>query len=385
MGSNPITPGDGTADGQTSELAAPFFYHISPDPLPYGWEPSGIYERSDHGILGDRDDTESGTNEILQDISHCFNCGNPEHKVPDCPFRLDRDLIALSRQYYLFFQGTLGLGNFQRIHTVEASRQERLNWLEDFEPGKIQGDLLKEALESSNEEWLRNISLWGYPPGWISENHPRERIRSRIWEEDSGDLADDLDDDSFFEIHGDGHTVETVSFQGAFQAITHSPANAGSTTIRTRSDTNSPYSNPSPHDSESTEYEPPQHLPPPQPIRWANYPPSYFSSDHLIPYIPPRRNTEPWSSTLFANTETYLYQFHTRPPSPPEEEPPPLPPSETPPPLAITPVPPSPPPLPLLQQGIHSHPGFPTHRQSSISECSQIDTYDSDMELSDSE
>ena len=385
MGPKPIIPGNGAADGQTSELAAPFFYHISPDPLPYGWEPSGIYQRADHGILGDQDDTESGTNETLQDSAHCFNCGHPEHKVPDCPFRPDRDLIALSRQYYLFFQGTLGLGKFQRIHTVEASRQERLNWLEEFEPGNIQGGPLKEALESSNEEWLRNISLWGYPPGWISETHPREIIRSRIWEENNGDVADDLEGDSFFEIHGDGHAVETVSFQGAFQAITHSPVNASSTTQDTHSDTSSPSFNPSSHDSESTDCELPQHFPPPQPIRWANYPPSYFSSHHLIPYVPPLRSTESWSSTLFADTETYLYQFHSRPPPPPEEEPPPLPPPVAPPPLPITSVPPSPPPPPPLQQGIHPHPGFPTHGQSSISECSQIDASDSDMELSDSE
>lgn len=385
MGPKPIPSGDGAADGQTSELAAPFFYHISSDPLPYGWEPSGIYQRADHGILGDQDDTESGTNETLQDSVHCFNCGHPEHKVPDCPFRPDRDLIALSRQYYLFFQGTLGLGKFQRIHAVEASRQERLNWLEEFEPGNIQGGPLKEALESSNEEWLRNISLWGYPPGWISETHPREIIRSRIWEENNGDVADDLEGDSFFEIHGDGHAVETVSFQGAFQAITHSPVNASSTTQDTHSDTSSPCSNPSSHDSESTDCEPPQHFPPLQPIRWANYPPSYFSSHHLIPYVPPLRSTESWSSTLFADTETYLYQFHSRPPPPPEEEPPPLPPPVAPPPLPITSVPPSPPPPPPLQQGIHPHPGFPTQRQSSISECSQIDTSDSDMELSDSE
>ncbi|KIM48689.1 hypothetical protein M413DRAFT_83920 [Hebeloma cylindrosporum] len=386
MGPESTTPGDGVADGQTSELAAPFFYHISPDPLPYGWEPSGIYQRADHGILGDQDDTtESATIETLQDNSQCFNCGNPEHKVPDCPFRPDRDLIALSRQYYQFFQGTLGLAKFQRIHAVEASRQERLNWLEEFEPGKIQGALLKEALESSNEEWLRNISVWGYPSGWISENHPRERIRYLIWEENNGDIADDLDGDSFFEIHGDGHAVETVSFQGAFQAITHSSVDAGSATpgaipSHTVSDTSSLSSKTSSHDSEAVECEPPQ---PPQLVRWANYPPSYFSSHHLIPYIPPRRNTESWSSTSFADTEAYIYQFHSRPPPPPDEEPPPLPPSMAPPPLPTTHVLPSSPPPP--QQGIHSHPGFPTHGQSPISQSSQIDPSDSDMELSDSE
>ena len=383
MGPKPNIPGDGASDGETSELAALFFYHVSPDPLPHGWEPSGIYQRADHGILGDQDDTtQSGAIEILEDPSHCFNCGHPEHKVSECPFRLNRDLISLSRQYYQFFKGTLGLGNFQRIHIVESSRQERLNWLEEFEPGKIQGNLLKEALDSSNEEWLRNISLWGYPPGWISEDHPRERIRFRIWEENHGGVEDDLDD-SFFEIHGDGCVVETVSFQGAFQAIPHSPLNAGSTTpgtlpSHTRSDTSSPYSNPSSH--ESVDCEPPQYSPP-QPRRWANYPPSYFSSLHLIPYIPPPRNTEPWSSTLFESTESYLYQFYSQPPPPPEEVPPPLPP----PPLPITSIPLLPQPSPLLQQSIHAYPDFPTPGQSSISKYSHNDTSDSDMELSDSE
>jgi len=392
MGPEPNTPGNGAVNGQTPELAVPFFYHTSPEPLPYGWEPFGIYQRSDHAVLGDEDNaTEFDTIENPQDTSRCFNCGNPDHKIPDCPFRLDRDLIALSRQYYQFFQGTIGLGKFQRIHTVEASRQERLNWLEEFEPGRIQGELLKEALESSNEEWLKNISLWGYPPGWITETDPRDKIISLIWEENYGNVENDLHDESFFEIHGDEDVIEAVSFRGAFQAIDHSPrrTNTGNTSSSTKfpltsSQTRpgSPYLNSSSSESESIETGP-SPCPPPRPIpsRWANYPLSYFSSQHLIPYVPPFRNTETWSSTLFENTESYLHQFHSQPPPPPAEEPPPLPPSEAHPPLPPTSIPLPPPALP--PQCIHPTHCFPAHRPSPISNSIQIDAYESDMELSD--
>ncbi|KAF8969659.1 hypothetical protein BDZ97DRAFT_1794503 [Flammula alnicola] len=288
MGSESGTAGGGgSADGQ-AELAPSFFYHLSPDLLPYGWEPYGIYERADLDVLGvEVGLSENGGDSESTDRSRCFNCGDPDHKVTECRFRLNRELIALARQYYQFHQGSLGLGNWQRIHAVEAWRQQRLHWLED---------------EYGNEdEWLKNISVWGYPRGWVSETDPRDRVRARIWNENEGDVDDELDGDALFEIHG------TVILSSNSQS------------------TNSSYRSPSSTNG--------------VPIRWAHYPSSYFSSQHLVLYVPPTRR-EPWSSTLFENTDAYLHQFYNaQQPPPPPDEPPPLPPSSPPPPL---------PPLPFL-------------------------------------
>ncbi|KAF8163631.1 hypothetical protein B0H34DRAFT_795314 [Crassisporium funariophilum] len=296
-------------------------------------EPAGIYERADLETLGGQIDDEAGRDkgESL-DRSRCFNCGDPDHKVTDCPFRVNRELIALSRQYYQFYQGTLGLGNWKRIHTVEAWRQQRLNWLEEFEPGKIKGELLKDALASGNEEWLRNIANWGYPPGWIRATDPRECVRDRIWSENNGGITDELDDDEPFEIHGDD-IVESISFRDAFQQNKHpgdfnrvGGVSAGSSSSSVSD--NSPI--PSPSSVKAT-------LPlTVSLVRWAIYPPSYFSSQALIPYTPPAPPAppEPWYSDVFENTTMYANQFspsfwHSSqpPPPPPQDEPPPLPPS----------------------------------------------------------
>ncbi|KAF8197535.1 hypothetical protein BJ912DRAFT_1020845 [Pholiota molesta] len=287
----------GRGDGQ-AELAPPFFYHLSPDPLPHGWEPYGIYQRVGDDVLGAEAELPEGAES--QDRSRCFNCGDPDHKITE----------SLARQYYQFYQPNSGLG-WKRLHTVEAWRQQRLDWLEAFEPGKIKGDLLKEALSAkyaNEDEWLKNISVWGYPRGWLSESDPRERIRTRIWNENEGDIDDEDEDDVPFEIHGDDDAVETVSFQDAFRTVEHDQKHLHLHRLKGAS-----------------------------PIRWANYPPSYFSSQHLVLYTPPLPK-EPWSSTIFENTDAYLHQFHQPPPPPPSDEPPPLPPSPPPPP------PPGPPP-----------------------------------------
>ena len=164
---------------QASELVLPFFTDLSP--YTYGWESSGIYERADADVLGTQTENEKDENEVDPTSRvRCFNCGHPDHKVTECPFRANRELIALSRQYYEYSQGARGFANSQRFHAVEAWRQQRLTWLEEFEPGIIKGELLKEALSSSNEEWLKNISVWGYPLGWVSHIDPRERDRKSV-------------------------------------------------------------------------------------------------------------------------------------------------------------------------------------------------------------
>ncbi|KAF9484640.1 hypothetical protein BDN70DRAFT_80852 [Pholiota conissans] len=285
-------------DGQgQSEITPSFFYHPTPDLLPHGWEPYGIYHRAEDDILGaDVEPSEGGEPE---DRSRCFNCGDPNHKISECHFRLNRELIALARQYYQFYQPNSGLG-WKRIHAVEAWRQQRLDWLEEFEPGKIKGELLKEALSAdyaNEDEWLKNISVWGYPRGWLSESDPRERVKLRIWNENEGEIIDGEDDDVPFEIHGDD-VVETVSFQDAFRIIEHGQKPQSPSPKRSASE--STLSGCGPSSSKES-------------VRWADYPSSYFSSQHLVLYEPPPPK-ESWPSTIFENTDAYLHQFYQLPP-----------------------------------------------------------------------
>ncbi|KAH9484420.1 Zinc finger CCHC domain-containing protein 8 [Psilocybe cubensis] len=382
MGSEPNTVGNN--GDQTNELGPLFFYHSSAEPIPGFYELYGVYERSDTNVLGDDVDGESTDHQLDSDQSRCFNCGEPDHKVTECPLRLNRELIALSRQYYQFKQGTLGTGNWQRIHAVEAWRQQRLNWLEEFEPGKIKGELLKEALGTYNEEWLRNISVWGYPPGWISPIDPRERVRSRIWNEIDGDIEGELDDSTPFEIHGDDDHIDQVSFGDTFKItrltdIKHEDQ-SGSEDSSSRHLSSSASSS----DEESRDE-------PLVPIRWANYPPSYFSSQHLIPYKSPPPS-ETWYSTRFENTTAYLCQFSyygSQPPPPPSEEPPPLPPPfdpPPPPPPSMPPPPSSPPPPPPPAKVLsHASAPLPDKPKDLTLENDQADLSECDMDFSDSE
>ncbi|KAF8809010.1 hypothetical protein BYT27DRAFT_7232397 [Phlegmacium glaucopus] len=308
---------------QASELVFPFFADLSP----YGWESFVFYERTDTDILGTRTEKENDEDDVdpTANRSRCFNCGHPDHKVTECPFRANRELIALSRQYYEFYQSARGLGNSQRLHTVEAWRQQRLNWLEEFEPGIIKGELLTDAVSNSNDEWLKNISVWGYPLGWVSHLDPRERVRDRIWSENDGDVAEELETEESFQIHGDEEVVELVSFKDAFHQHDHS-TNSPQSEIDVEAmlkRTPTPTSSLSGFASRSPSAPP---LPSVSPVRWATYPTSYFCSQALVLYTPPTRN-EPWYSGVFNNTDEYLNQFSaSNQPPPPQDEPPPLPP-----------------------------------------------------------
>ncbi|EEB88171.1 hypothetical protein MPER_14137, partial [Moniliophthora perniciosa FA553] len=53
-----------------------------------------------------------------------------------------------------------------------------------------------DAQAHAQAEWLRNMALWGYPPGWTTQNgrSPQETVRERIQYQ----FAGDEDDDEFY-------------------------------------------------------------------------------------------------------------------------------------------------------------------------------------------
>ena len=294
----PTTTGDGSSGEAVEPYSVPFFYQSTPGPYSYTWEQSCVYHRADCMVLGETSSPlEDTADDVPQDISHCFNCGDPNHKVSACHLPSNRELIALSRQYHQFFHGNPP--QWKRIHSVESWRQQRLDWLEIFAPGEIRGQLLHSALTDSREEWLKNICAWGYPPGWISVDDPRERARARIWSEHDADM-DSLD---MLKIFGEDDTVDEISF--SFNGTHENGETNKDGEVTGMDNKNAPSPNllldKSPVNVNSSEFST-------QTKRWATYPNSYFSSDFLIPYTPPVVTSSPpaWDDTSFANTSAYL-------------------------------------------------------------------------------
>ncbi|KAI0672695.1 hypothetical protein C8Q78DRAFT_1152141 [Trametes maxima] len=159
-----------------------------------------LYERHHGEVLGEEAEGE----EDHTGVRRCFNCGSPGHMVSGCEEPFNGALVALSRQMFDFYHGGLR-GPLQRIHEAVAQRHQRLLWLDEFEPGQIKGTLLREALGLREGDlgrdalWLRRISVWAYPPGWVGEHDPREDVRGIITEgpRASGESCD-------FTIFGEG-------------------------------------------------------------------------------------------------------------------------------------------------------------------------------------
>ncbi|CDO70019.1 hypothetical protein BN946_scf184354.g21 [Trametes cinnabarina] len=158
-------------------------------------------------VLGAEDKVEDG----ITDVRRCFNCGSPDHVLSACLEPIDRALVSLTRQLFNFYRGDSG-GPFQRIHEVEQWRQQRLQWLDEFEPGQIKGAVLREALglkegdHGEGVEWLQNMACWGYPPGWVGTRDPREHVWERL-----ANAADEESDEEYdFTIVGDDEEEHMV-------------------------------------------------------------------------------------------------------------------------------------------------------------------------------
>ncbi|KAI0658818.1 hypothetical protein C8Q70DRAFT_990766 [Cubamyces menziesii] len=213
-----------------------------------------VYHRQCDEVLGEEEEEEEDEG---GDVHRCFNCGSPDHVLSACPEPIDRALVSLSRQLFNFYRGGSG-GPFQRVHEVEHWRQQRLQWLDNFEPGQIKGLLLRDALGlregdvGEHVEWLKNMACWGYPPGWIGVRDPRERVFEIIT-----DGRGDSDEECEFTIVGDeGHECLRLPPQDATSV-------GASKQSREREE---------PLDSQRA------------PRRWAAYPDSYFLWSKLAVY-----------------------------------------------------------------------------------------------------
>ncbi|KAF9227573.1 hypothetical protein BS17DRAFT_877775 [Gyrodon lividus] len=182
------------------------------NPLDVSLGHSYLYDKITGVVLGQVVDESIPSSE--KDLRRCFNCGSPDHSVASCPEPVDRRLVALSRQLFNFFHPDLVGQEIHRFHIAEGWKQQRLEWLEWYEPGVIRGPLLRDALGLQHEdpgnavEWLRNMTYWGYPPGWVSHQDPGDLVRSRILADTEDE--DGTDADHAFTIFRDSHDDEQV-------------------------------------------------------------------------------------------------------------------------------------------------------------------------------
>ncbi|EPQ57961.1 hypothetical protein GLOTRDRAFT_103928 [Gloeophyllum trabeum ATCC 11539] len=332
--------------------------------------------------------------------SRCFNCGSKEHMVSSCPLPLDRQLISLSRQLRNFYHELRdGPGQGRRFHVVEDWKNQRLRWLDEFEPGQVRGALLREALQledgdpGENAPWLKNIAVWGYPPGWTGERDPKEKVAMRIVDLDEEGGSDDADDESFF-IFGE-RGDEEVNIKLPMVTAEPSSLDDDGSNINKTTEAVSAWGDVTTERNDAIEQTKRGVLAVSgsrRVRRWAQYPSTYFSSELLPVYVgvalPPLSpaGDVPASAdgdgtytldreTLWANIlaghrvgsaahAVHLITTPGLPPAPPGSPPPPPPPPE---------LPPPPPPPPIS--------GTLNLRASSGS--AQADEDDKDMDLSD--
>ncbi|EUC55914.1 DUF836 family protein [Rhizoctonia solani AG-3 Rhs1AP] len=117
---------------------------------------------------------------IESGAKQCFNCMATTHIVSDCPHKRHPQHIALARADY----GSRG-GNTTRsvrLHEAQEIFKRRMEFTRTFEPGYVQGELLRESLRLSSVygggdedlPWYYTMCDWGYPPGWVSDIDNRD-------------------------------------------------------------------------------------------------------------------------------------------------------------------------------------------------------------------
>ena len=250
---------DGIVDGPGGCFIVDTTSSIYPSAPFLGHWHSCLYDRIPGITLGEEE------NELLppagQDLRLCFNCGSPDHAVGSCPEPIDRQLVSLSRQLFNFLHPDLIGQETTRFYVAEGRRQQRLEWLRFYEPGAIRGPLLRDALglqegdPGNTVEWLRNMAYWGYPPGWVDCQDPRQLVRSRILENETEGQVAAQELESFMVFKGTGDDEE-IDLRLSSLRGPSIPSTASSLTT-------------------SVDVEP---------TRWATYPNTYFCSTALSIY-----------------------------------------------------------------------------------------------------
>ncbi|KAI0053955.1 hypothetical protein FA95DRAFT_1551734 [Auriscalpium vulgare] len=393
MGEEPIASGSGEgSSGHGDAAVAPsLLYHTDTQPYyvdvdlhadstPSPWESYPLYERHADDVLGDEFFPEAQD----ADVSRCFNCGSADHMLPSCPSPRNHELISLSRQLFHFFRPERS-SEPMTISAAGEHKRLRLAWLELFEPGEVRGVDLRDALSlheddaGMNVPWLKNMAEWGYPRGWVGWKDPRHTVYDRVQDRFTESL-DFGDDDCVLTLFAQDEETLDLATYGGVEALGHRDRDVSCA---------SPESRGNPSQTGTVDRTTSPESPRPSPIRWATYPPTYFSSDLLPLYtgarLPPVHRM---SSTTYSEDRRDLWEkvtvdvgIHQRqnmlnPPAP-DSEPPPLPPTPAPllppqPPVSLSHPPSSPRRSTLLA------PSFDSQSEENGGEEADMDFSDSD-------
>lgn len=134
----------------------------------------------------------------------------------------------------------------------------------------MRGTCLREALGlregdlGEDVPWIRNMLVWGYPPGWARVEDPVQTMRTRVSSggDINGSFIDGAEEDSFVIFGDEGAGDEQV------QIYEKTPREDGMTALHTQT----PQAREARSDSEG------------YPRRWATYQTSMFSSELLPVY-----------------------------------------------------------------------------------------------------
>ncbi|CAE6362291.1 unnamed protein product [Rhizoctonia solani] len=279
-------------------------------------------------------------------VKQCFNCMATTHIVSDCPHKRDPQHVSLARADY----GSRG-GNTtrpMRLHEAEEVFKRRTKFAQSFEPGYIQGELLRASLGlneyygGGNEDlpWHYTMCDWGYPPGWVSDTDPRIRIMERINSTSQYQPNEGFPSLMIFDGQPEpptllGTCLETTESKSSTAPVRKSPPDS-SDLQQSHLKHSLPDELPSPP--------PPDFLPPPP------------NEPH--PASPPPPNSLPYPPRRWVDYRTTLFQSERLPislvsrPLPALSEAPPPPPSSSPPapPSTLPPLSPPPPPKELTEQ-----------------------------------
>ncbi|SJX61657.1 uncharacterized protein SRS1_12641 [Sporisorium reilianum f. sp. reilianum] len=184
---------------------------VAADRASFSTEPLGSTSKADHEGQEHRQQQQQQRPERC-----CFNCGESDHAVAQCPHPKDRERI---RQRRLEFEAQRGddddgfgeINGHARLHEQFASAEQRLRWLDEFVPGKPSQALIDALLPATDDHgwgmeergsrmqsassdlpYLHRMLVWGYPPGWISTRNPIEEIRQRIQSDSQWDSVEVL-------------------------------------------------------------------------------------------------------------------------------------------------------------------------------------------------
>ncbi|KAG8863066.1 hypothetical protein FRB96_009246 [Tulasnella sp. 330] len=214
-------------------------------------DPTYVYDCDQNNWMYPIGEDSAALGEVDDDwqLGTCFNCDSLLHQLTTCPLPRDRFRIEANKRRWAEMrdENSASAGTerfFERPMWVE----QRLRWVDEFQPGRIKGPGLREAIglpslvatdldenlskdkdvempwyDGGNAEGSGGgMMFWGYPPGWTGTEDPVELMRARIMRPSEDSLGMEAEPVTL-ELHGDEDktTSPEVILLNSINATTH--------------------------------------------------------------------------------------------------------------------------------------------------------------------